>query len=149
MENRSTEQQYQSLVIIWGGLLFSQITFLVILFFVKPGIYNLDFTKPFLEGENSIVILSLGFVAVVLFALSFILSYSFKTKAISGRNPALIQTALVLGCALCEACSLIGFAIAMAFDYQYFFIWFFLGIAGVILHYPQKDGLISANFDKL
>jgi hypothetical protein len=35
---------------------------------------------------------------------------------------------------------------AFAFSYQYFFLWFALGILGMILHFPKRDNLIAAAY---
>jgi hypothetical protein len=47
---------------------------------------------------------------------------------------------------LCEAISLLGVALAFAFSYQYFFLWFALGILGTILHFPKRDNLVAASY---
>ena len=55
---------------------------------------------------------------------------------------------LIIALALCEASSLIGLTLAFAFDYQYFFIWFALGILGVLLHLPRQNDLLAADYKR-
>lgn len=146
-ENINVEEQYKTMTILWFALLFSQIMFLVVLFFVKPEIYRLDFSKPLL-GENAPVVLALAFLSVSTVAASFVLRKKFLAQAVSEQKTELVQTALIVGCALCEAASLFGLVAAFAFSYQYFFLFFALGIGGTILHFPKRENLIAASYKK-
>lgn len=142
----NVEPQYRMLTTIWAALLVSQILFLVVLYFAKPGIFNFDFSKPLLGGDKSVVILSLAFAGISTFLTSFVLRAKFIKQAIDLQKPALVQTAMVIGCALCEATTLFGLILAFAFSYQYFFLWFALGILGILLHFPKRENLIAASY---
>ena len=146
MQNPNANAQYQTLVIIWGALLMSQFMFLVIIFVTKPELYNFDFSKPLLGGENFVVIILLAILGISTFLLSFVLKKKFLAQAVNEQKPALVQTAMIVGCALCEATTLFGLVLAFAFSYQYFFAWFALGILGIILHFPKRDNLFAASF---
>ncbi|MGI8555986.1 MAG: hypothetical protein ACR2LT_06480 [Pyrinomonadaceae bacterium] len=147
--NLNIEKYYRMLIIIWAALLVSQVLFLVVLYFSKPEIFRFDFTKPLLGGDETTIILVLAFIGISSFLMSFILRSKFIRQAIDKQNPLLVQTALVVGCALCEAVTLLGFVLAFAFGYQYFFLWFALGILGIILHFPKRDNLIAASYKKM
>ncbi|MCY7377001.1 MAG: hypothetical protein LH472_13665 [Pyrinomonadaceae bacterium] len=146
-QNLNIETQYRTMSVLWFALLFSQIMLLVVLFFAKPEIFRFDFSKSLL-GENAAVILALAFVGISTFLLSFVWRKRFLAQAVSEQKPALVQTALIIGGALCEAISLFGLVLAFAFSYQYFFLWFALGILGTILHFPKRDNLIAASYKK-
>jgi hypothetical protein len=53
---------------------------------------------------------------------------------------------MIVGCALCESVSLFGIMLAFVADYQYFFLWFILGIGSMIFHFPRRDNLIAASY---
>ena len=144
--NLNVEPQYRAITIIWAALLFSQFLFLLILYFVKPEVYSFDFTKPFLDEKNSVFILLLAFVGISTFLMSFVLKSKFLKQAVDRQNTALVQTALIIAWSLCEATALFGFVSALAFDYKYFFLWFALGILGIILHFPRRENLIAASY---
>jgi F0F1-type ATP synthase membrane subunit c/vacuolar-type H+-ATPase subunit K len=147
MENEkiNPEGAYKTLVILWFALLMSQVMFLAILFVAKPEVFKFDFTKPIL-GENAPVIIGLAALALANFGLSFVMKKRSYQQAVAEQKIALVQTGLIIACALCEAISLIALVLAFAFSYQYFFVWFALGILGIILHFPRRDDVIAASY---
>ncbi len=147
-QNSNIEPQYKTLTMIWAALLSSQFLFLVVLYFAKPEVFRFDFSKPLLDGENSFIIIAFALVGVSTFLMSFVMKSKFIKQAIDGQNVGLIQTAMIIGCALCEATTLFGLILAFAFSYQYFFLWFALGILGIILHFPRRENLVAASFKR-
>ncbi len=146
-QNINPEGAYRTLVLLWFALLISQVMFLVIIFVAKPEVYRFDFSKPIL-GENAPVIIGLTVLALANFGLSFVMKKRSYEQAIAEQKIALVQTGLIIACALCETISLLGIVLAFAFSYQYFFLWFALGILGIILHFPRRDTLIAASYKK-
>ena len=145
--SKNVEQNYKTLAIIWFALLLSQVMFLVISFVAKPDLFKFDLNKP-IFGENAVIIGAFAFLAIVNFALSFVMKKRSYQQAIAEQNIALVQTGLILACAFCEAISLLGLVLAFAFSYQYFFAWIVLGIVGILLHFPRRDDVIAANYKK-
>jgi hypothetical protein len=143
----NVEQSYRTLLVIWFALLNSQLLLLVVLYFARPEIFRFDFSKSLL-GENSLMVIVLAVLAVSIFLLSFVLRKRFINQAINEQKVELVQTAVIIGCYLCEAISLFGFVLVFALNYQYFFLWFALGILGIILHFPRRDNLIGANYKR-
>ena len=149
MQNRnsSVEQQYRILTVVWFVLLFSQIMFLAVIYFSKPEVFKFDFSKsPF--GENPVFVVSFAFLAVVNLIVSFVIKKRCVEQAIAEQKIQYVQTGLIIGCALCEAISLLGMVLAFTVSYQYFFLWFLLGITGIILHFPKRDAVIAASYKK-
>ena len=143
----NVEQSYRTLMLIWFALLNSQLLLLVVLYFARPEIFRFDFSKPLL-GENSVMVIVLAILAVSTFLLSFVLRSRFLNQAINEQKLELVQTALIVGCSLCEAISLFGFVLVFILNYQYFFLWFALGILGIILHFPRRGNLIDASYKR-
>jgi hypothetical protein len=139
--------QYQTLVILWAALLMSQILFLVMLFVLKWELFSFDLSQP-ITGQSASMILGFAVAAITCFLFSFAFKKRFFERAVEQQNPALVQTGLIIACALCEASSLLGLALAFAFDYQYFFLWFALGILGILLHFPRQDSLLAAGYKR-
>ncbi len=146
-QNRNVAQSYRTLIIIWFALLNSQLLLLVVLYFARPEVFQFDFSKPFL-GENSAMVIVLAVLAVSTFLLSFVLRRKFINQAINEQKLEPVQTAVIISCALCEAISLFGFVLVFTLNYQYFFLWFALGILGIILHFPRRENLIDASYKK-
>lgn len=149
MQNEKTnvEGTYKTLVIIWFALLMSQIMFLVVIFMTKPEVFKLDFSKPLL-GENAVLVIAFAVLALVNFGLSFVMKKRSYEQAATEQKIAFVQTGLIIACALCEAISLLGMVLVFAFSYQFFFLWFALGIFGILLHFPRRDSVIAASYKK-
>ena len=141
----NVETQYRMLTIIWIALFVSQLLFLVVIFFAKPEVFRFDFSKS-LFGENSMMTGMFAVLAISNLGMSFVFGRKYINQAIAEQKVELVQTAVIIGCALCEAISLFGVVLAFAFSYQYFFLWFALGILGTILHFPKRDNLIAAAY---
>lgn len=137
--------QYQTLVILWAALLFSQVLFVVMLFFVKPELFRFDFSRNPLEPSGA-MILGFAVAAITCFALSFAFKRRIYERAVAEQSTAQVQTGLIIALALCEASSLFGLVLAFAFDHPYFFFWFILGIGGMLLHFPKQNDLLAAGY---
>jgi F0F1-type ATP synthase membrane subunit c/vacuolar-type H+-ATPase subunit K len=144
-QKSNVEGQYRVLTIIWLALLFSQLLFIALVFFAKPEVFRFDFSKPLL-GNNAMMTGMFAALAISNLGMSFVLSRKYINQAIAEQKTELVQTATIIGCALCEAISLFGVVMAFAFSYQYFFLWCALGIMGTILHFPKRDNLVAASY---
>jgi len=120
---------------------------LIVTFLAKPEAFRFDFSKSPL-GENALMTMMFAVLAISNLGLSFIFKRKYLNQAVVEQKPAHVQTAMILGCALCEAISLFGLVMAFAFSYQYFFLWFALGITGMIMHFPKRDSLIAASYKR-
>jgi F0F1-type ATP synthase membrane subunit c/vacuolar-type H+-ATPase subunit K len=137
--------EYQTLLVIWVALLMSQVFFLILIWFIKPGLISLDTSFPFL-GDKPLIILAFGGSALVFFFLSQVLSRQHIQRAIQDQDAGCVQTGLIIGCALAEISSILGLILALAFDYPYFYLWIALGIFGVLLNFPRKGSLDAATY---
>ncbi len=138
-------EQYKTLVIIWAAILMSQFMFLLVLFFTKKELFEFRLDQPF-TGQSGAMIMGFAAVAITCVAFSFAFKRRFFERSVEQQEPQLVQTGTIIALALCEASSLIGMCLAFAFDYQYFFIWFILGIAGMLFHFPRRDDLLAAGY---
>ncbi len=137
--------KYQTLVIIWGALLVSQLMFLLVIYMVKPQLFTFDFSQPYF-GKYPIVFVIFAVAAISVFVLSFVLRNQHIRRAVIDQDAGCVQTALVLGCALSEISSLLGVVLAFVFDYHYFYFWVALGMIGVLFHFPRKGNLHAAGY---
>lgn len=147
-ENNNIEQSYRTMTIIWFALLVTQVLWLLFVFIRKRELFKFDFSKPFLDGENSILVIVLAVAGITTFLVSFVMRSKLLKQAVDNQNVGLVQRAMIIGCALCEVTALCGLVLAFTF-YQYFFLWFALGILGIILHFPQRENVIAASYKKM
>jgi F0F1-type ATP synthase membrane subunit c/vacuolar-type H+-ATPase subunit K len=144
-EKINPEAAYGTILTIWAALLMSQFMFLVIVFFAKPELFKFDFTKPLL-GENAVIIIALAAVSLADLVISIVIRKKFVERSVTQQNIGLVQTGMIVGCALAEAISLFGLLLAFVFDYQYFFLFSIFGIIGIVLHFPKRDDVHPASF---
>ena len=146
--------EYQTLLVTWIALLASQVLFLVLIWFVKPGIFAAGGDRTATDGFwvaflNDMPVVTLVFtaIAVVFLILSFVLSRQHMRRAVQDQDAGCVQTGLVLGCALSEVPSLLGVLLAFAFDHPYFYLWIVAGLLGILFHFPRKGNLDAATYN--
>ncbi len=148
MQNSNPVETYKTLLMIWFALLVSQITLLIVVFFAKPEVFRFDFSKPFFFGETPVLLFVFVLLAFVNFGLSFFMKKRSFAQAVETQKVAYVQTGLIVAFAFCESISLIGVVLAIAFAYQYFFLWIAFGILGIILHFPRREDVFAASYKK-
>lgn len=148
MQNSNPVETYKTLLMIWFALLFSQATLLIAVYFAKPEVFRFDFSRPFFFGETPVLPLAFALLALVNFGLSFFMKKRAFAQAVEKQQLSYVQTGLILAFAFCESISLIGVVLAIAFAYQYFFLWIAFGVLGIILHFPRRDDVIAASYKK-
>ena len=137
--------RYETLVVIWFALLFSQLMFLGIIYVVKPELYDFTSAGPLLS-DQPLIIIAFAAAAIAFFALSQVLSGQHLRRAVEDQDQTCVQTGLVLGCALSEVSSLLGVILAFVFEYHYFYLWIALGALGILLNFPRKSALDAASY---
>jgi hypothetical protein len=137
--------KYESLVLIWGALLASQLLFVAVVYFAKPELFTFDFSAPLL-GKHAVVTILFAAAAIVVFTLSFLLRNQHMRRAVIDQDAGCVQTGLVLGCTLSEIASVLGVVLAFVFDYHYFYFWIALGLIGVLSHFPRRGNLLAAGY---
>lgn len=129
---------------IWGVLLLSAFAFLFVLYLTVPKVFKFNSSTP-IADENFLIILIFAIVALSNFGMSFVLRKYFVERAIREQDAAGVQSAVIISCALCEAIALFGFMLALVAEYQYFFVWFALGLVGILINIPRKSELVAAS----
>ena len=137
--------QYQTLVVLWAAILMSQLMLIAVLFVTRKVLFEFRFDQP-ISGQSGSMILGFAVAAVTCVGFSFAFKRRFLERAIEQQEPKLVQTGLIIAIAVCEASSLFGMCLAFAFDYQYFFAWFALGITGTLLHFPRQNDLLATGY---
>lgn len=137
--------RYKTLIVLWAALLMSQFVLLLVVFVTKGELFRFDFSQP-VYAPSWPMILGFAVAAVTCFIFSFAFKKRFFQRAKEEQTPDLVQTGVIIACALCEASTLFGLALAFAFTYRYFFAWFALGIIGILLHFPRQSDLLSAGY---
>lgn len=146
----STEQTYRTNIILWAAMLMSQFMFLLLIYFTKPELFRFSFSeeaaRPEIAFSVNTVAGVLAVLALIVFTLSFVLKARFMRLAIKNKKVVIVQSGYIIAYALCEAVSLFGLLTVFLFDFRYFFLWFVLGILGLLLHFPRRESFQAAAF---
>lgn len=138
---------HKNLMVVWLGLFTTQIVFLIISFVVRPELRRPDFKAPIL-GAQPMMVVTFGILALVLLAGSFAVAINFRTKARQAQNPDLVQSGMIVSCAMCETASIFGLVLAFSYSYQYFFVFIAASMAAMAYHFPSQSSLINASYGK-
>ena len=135
------------MAIIWLGLFSSQLMFALVSFIAKPELLKFDLAAPPL-GAEPMVPAVFGLLGLMLIAASFIIKAGFNRKATDAQDPAMVQTGMLVACAMCEAASIFGVVLAFSHSYQFFFLWIAAAMAGMAFHFPSRTAIMNASFGK-
>ena len=128
------DARYRSLLILWFAICASVLMFLV-----------LTRLTPIAAVENQKLTLLLNTLGVVPVALSFLLKQRALAKSIETQRLDLVQSAYVLSFALCESSALLGLLDHFLTGSRYYYFAFVIAGVGLLLHFPQKQNLVSAS----
>ena len=137
--------EYNTLVILWFAMLSSQVVFLALVYFIKPGLFSFDESRSVFT-DMPLVTVAFAAIAIAFFILSFVLSRQHMRRAVQQGDTKCVQTGLVLGCALSEVSSILGLILAFLLDHPYFYLWIALGTLGILMHFPRKGNLDAARY---
>ncbi len=141
------EQLFKTMAMVWFALFSSQLMFAIVSFAVKPELLKFDLAASPLGAEPMMVVV-FAVLGLFLIAASFVMNANFSRKAVDAQSPGLIQTGMIVACAMCEAASVFGLVLAFSHSYQYFFLWIAAAMAGMAFHFPSRTKIINASMGK-
>ncbi len=130
--------RYQVFLILWILMLVS-LAFLLCLAVFVPGSGRPDRTMSYLFFG----------ISIVLVIASLLIKHRQVKQALERRQVSLLQSAYILGFALCEAAALFGLMdhfVTGSNNYRYMFV---LAVFGMLLHFPKKDHVRAVSYDRL
>ncbi len=140
MEN-NLDKRYQTLVILWAALLLSIGSFFLFSVFIAPEIGNEPRNPP-----SSLLIVALTALGVFLVIVSFAVKQKLLARSVEKQDVNLVQQALVIACALCEASALLGLLEHFIVGNRQYYWLFLFAAAGTAFHFPRRSQLESASY---
>jgi hypothetical protein len=141
------EMRLRTMRIIWASLLASVCLYALIAYYIAPA--TSAWSSVSSDGPLGSIEATAGGTSttlIVLFALgmstvvaSFLLKHAFAKRAIAERNPALLQTGLILAVVLCEMAGLFGFIGLMVDGNPFAYLLFVVSALGILLHFPRRE----------
>ena len=122
--------RYRVFLVLWIGILMSVVLFLVLALAVaSTGVAN-----PMLTYS----LVGIGLVVVI---VSVLLKQRLVKQAIERREIQSLQSAYIIGMALCESAALFGLLDHFVTGSNISWFSFLFALTGMVLHFPKKDHL--------
>jgi EamA domain-containing membrane protein RarD len=142
MQMNDAQQQlsarHRVMVILWVSMLASVGLYFVLSKFMTP---------PDGDGSQSrMVTFALTAMGVFLAITSFAIKHKFMAQAEATQSPALVQTGMITGLALCDAAALLGFLDYLTTGNRYYFVLFLIAVVGILFHFPRRDQIALASY---
>jgi hypothetical protein len=134
-------KRYQTMIVLWSGLLMSVVFYFLISVFVTPNVGN--------EPDNSrrvALIFTLTGLGTVLVILSFAAKNKLLERSVENQDLGLVQKALILACAMCEAGALLGLVEFFVLGNRESYLLFALAAIGIVVHFPRRNQLEAASY---
>ena len=132
------DKRYQTMLILWFALLMS-----VAMYFVVS-----QLAPPAAAPPNPILTFTLTAVGTFLVGISFVLKRKLLRRSVDEQDLSLVQKALVIACAICEAAALLGLVERFAVSGRDYLLLFVIAAAGIALHFPRRSQLEAASYKK-
>ncbi len=133
------ELRLRTMRILWFALLMS-----VVIYYV----FTLIVTRTSDAQPNSTLFLVLVGIASSTTLFSFLIKSKLIDRAVELQQAARVQQAYIVAMALCEVAALLGVLDYFATGDRYYYVLFIIGVCGQLLHFPQRDHVISASFKR-
>lgn len=128
---------FRSMMILWIAQIMS-----VVMFFAVTQFVEVPDDRP----ENNI--LSFVFAAVGAFCaiFSFVVRAKLLRQSVEKQDPKLVQSANVVGRALCEVPAILGVIERFILPGREYLLLLMIGALAMLLHYPRRSDLLSATY---
>jgi hypothetical protein len=132
------ESQYRTMLILWLAFLSSIVMYFVISLVIPANA----------EPSNRLLPILFSVIAAFLVVFSFAVKKKLLSQAVDEQKIALVNKAFILAAAFCEAAALIGLLDLFIARDRYYFALIAFSFLGLLLHFPRRIHLESANFKK-
>lgn len=136
------DKRYQTLIILWIGIA-SSIGLLFAFTFFVPIESGAQSTNP----PSAVLLFVLAAVGTFLVVLSFAVKRKILQASVEKQDLTLVQKALIVACAMCEATALLGFVGRFIVGTRDYLLLFLVAAVGIALHFPKRDQLKDASWN--
>ena len=129
-------KRYQTMIILWFALLISVVMYFVVSQLAPPA------TAP----PNSMLTFTLTAVGTFLVVVSFVIKQKLLRRSVDDQDISLVQKALIIACAICEAAAVLGLVERFAVSGRDYLLLFIIAALGIALHFPRRSQLEAASY---
>jgi hypothetical protein len=139
-EGRNVDARHRTMLIVWFMILMS----VGFLFFL-----TLVIERPAAEGSDNTLLWVFAAASIFPFLLSFVIKRKLLAQSVTEQKIGLVQTAMIVAVALCEAVGLFGVMVYFTTRTPYYYVFFIVSVIGILLHMPRRGQLLAALYKTL
>lgn len=137
---KDLEKLQQKLVVLWFTMLVNIGILFVVSLYLGPHVKPEPETAP--SALLIVVITGVGTFAAV---VSFAVKRKFLERSVEKQEVSLVQTGLVIACAMCELGALLGLLERFMVGNREYYFLFLIAAAATALHFPRREHLVAAS----
>ena len=134
-------KRFQTMVVLWFGLSMSVVMFFILSLFVPSRIISGINSPP-----SSLLMFALTALGTFLVIISFAVKNKLLERSVEKQEIILVQQALVIACAICEASALLGLIEYFLVGSREYYLLFLISAGGMALHFPRRTQLEAASY---
>lgn len=138
-EGIKVDARLRTMLIVWLAILMS----VGMMFFL-----TLVIERPAAGKDNTLLWVFTAF-SISVFIISFVIKRRLLAQSVREQKLALVQSAMIVAVALCEAVSLFGMMVYFTTASPYYYVFFIVSVIGILLHMPRRDQLLAASYKGL
>lgn len=135
------DARYRSMLILWLALMMSVAMYVLVVVLMNQGS---DGQPP--PQDNQILSFAFAGLGTFTAVVSFAVRSKLLQRSVEKQDLGLVQTALVLGCALCEVPALLGVAARFILPGRDYVVLFAISAFAMALHFPRRANLLAASY---
>ena len=133
-------KRYQTMITLWAALLMSVFLYFLVTVFAASQVSR-DGNQP-----STPLIFALTAVGALFVIISFAVKRKLLQQSVDKQDVGLVQKAMIIACALCEASALLGLVERFVVGGREYYLLFLLAGVGIALHFPRRSQLEAAQW---
>jgi len=134
-------KRYQTMVVLWFALLMS-----IGMYFFVSILAGPESDSPPANARSSVLAVALTALGTFLVVISFAIKHKLLRRSVETQDVTLVQKAMVVACAICEAAALMGVIQRFIVGNRDYYLLFIIAAAGIALHFPKRSHLEAASY---
>lgn len=133
----SMDVRYRSSLILWIGQIMSVLMFFLVTQFVEV---------PNDRTENNVLSFVFAGIGVFCVVISFVVRAKLLRQSVEKQDLAQVQSAMIVGRALCEVPAVLGVAARFILPGQEYLLLLLISALAMVLHYPRRSDFLAASY---
>lgn len=139
-QDKNIDVRHRTMLTLWFAQLMSVVMFFLLTQFVAN---SSEQPEP---AANNLLSFTLAGVGTFSAVMSFLLRSKLLQRSVERQDPSLVQSALVVGCALCEVPALLGVLERFILPGRDYLVLLAISLVSMALHFPRRGNLLAASY---